>query len=441
MDALSILTAKRDGGVLSTPEIRYWVSGVTGGSIPDYQTAAWLMAVVLRGMNAEETLALTLAIRDSGERLDLSDLANGPAVDKHSTGGVGDKTTLVVVPMLAALGVPVLKMSGRGLGFSGGTVDKLESIPGFQTDISPEHAKRQVAEIGIALISQSARLAPADGVLYALRDVTATVESIPLIVSSIMSKKLAAGAGEIVLDVKVGRGAFMKTRAQAEELARALVDVGNRAGIPTSALLTGMEEPLGYSVGNALEVREAIDVLCNRPRSEQRFRSLCTELVAHTLVTTGRASSGEAARISAEHCLVSGSAAAKFEEMVRAQGGPDTLEETESALPRAGANLELRAAASGTVVDIDAEAIGKLAVRMGAGRFVKADRIDPAVGIVLKAKTGVKIQAGELLATLHLRASDAGNGNFLDALSHAYRIENPVVSRISTGSLVIQSIS
>jgi pyrimidine-nucleoside phosphorylase len=433
MNALEIIAGKRDGRELTAEEIGFFVRGVTEGRIPDYQASAWLMAVFLRGMTASETLALTLAMRDSGQRVDLSDLPNGPALDKHSTGGVGDKTTLVVVPILAALGVPMLKMSGRGLGFSGGTADKLESIPGFRTDLTIAEAKAQVIRIGAALIAQSAQLAPADGVLYALRDVTATVESIPLIASSIMSKKLAAGAARILLDVKVGRGAFMKTRERAEELARTLVALGTDAGVPTSAILTPMDEPLGAAVGNALEVAEALEVL--KPRSAEgaeslapataQFRRLCVELAAHGLVAVGKAANTVEGIAQAEQCLESGAAGDKFAEIVAAQGGPaGGLDAIASALPTAAQTASVRAEAQGVIIALAAEAVGGLAMEMGAGRAAKSDRLDPAVGIVLHCKTGDRVTQATELASLFLRAADADKIEaFASALRAAYSIE------------------
>ena len=423
MNIIDIIAKKRDGGALNADEIRFVVQSVTEGSLPDYQVSAWLMAVFLRGMSPSETFALTLAMRDSGERVDLSDLPNGPALDKHSTGGVGDKTTLVVVPILAAAGVPMLKMSGRGLGFSGGTIDKLETIPGFRTDLSIAEAKAQVRRNGAAIIGQSQSLAPADKALYALRDVTATVESVPLIASSIMSKKLASGGQRIVLDVKVGRGAFMKTQAQAQVLARELVRIGNQSGVPTSAVLTGMEEPLGRAVGNALEVREAVQILQNESGTETRFRELCLSLAAHGLVAAGKAKTESEGRERAEELLVSGQAAAKFAEIVAAQGGPDTPAAIIASLPIAPIQREVRTDQTGIIMGLDAAIIGHLSVAMGAGRQAKTDRIDPAVGIVLHAKTGDAVTPDKPLATLHLRAEDSGRAEeWAERLRAAYAV-------------------
>ncbi len=423
MKAYDVIAAKRDGRELTTEEIDFFVRGTVDGSVADYQASAWLMAVFLQGMTPRETLDLTLAMRDSGEHIDLSDLPGGPSLDKHSTGGVGDKTTLVVVPILAAAGVSMLKMSGRALGFSGGTVDKLEAIPGFRTDLSLEEAKAQVRRIGAALIAQSSQLAPADKILYALRDVTATIECIPLIASSIMSKKLAAGAQRIVLDVKVGRGAFMKTQQRAEELARALVAIGTGAGVPTSTLLTAMDEPLGRMVGNALEVREAIMTLRNPSEADARFRSLCVALAARGLVAVERARDVQEGAAEAERLLASGAAAAKLAQIIAAQSGPDSLDRVESALPVAPVQHPVSSEASGAIAGMDAEAIGRLAMALGAGRAAKSDPIDPAVGIELHAKTGAQVQMGQALATLHLRASDAPRAEeFAYTLRAVYQI-------------------
>lgn len=465
MNPVEIIARKRDGAELTAEEIGGFVRGVTDGSIADYQASAWLMAVYLKGMTARETRDLTLAMRDSGAKIDLSDLKNGPALDKHSTGGVGDKTTLIVMPILAALGVPMLKMSGRGLGFSGGTVDKLESIPGFRAELSVAEAKSQVERIGAALIAQSKELTPADGILYALRDMTATVASMPLIASSIMSKKLAAGAGRIMLDVKVGLGSFMKTQEQAEALARTMVALGEEAGVPTDAVLTAMDEPLGRMVGNALEVREALSVLQNDPESEPRLRALCVELAGHGLLDVGKVSTLEEGRRQAEQMLTSGRAAAKFAEIVAAQGGPDSCAAILAALPQAPVRLEVSVDCEGVVAGLDAEAIGRLAMKMGAGREKKGDRIDPAVGIILHAKTGDKVArlwehsriyralksvlraktreraAQGVLATLHLKAEDVvRTEDFTVPLRAAYRIVSPSEAPSPPTSLILGSI-
>lgn len=439
-----IIAKKRDGGELTAEEIRFLIAGVTTGALPDYQASAWLMAVYLRGMTEGETLELTLAMRDSGQIIDLSDTVDaacGPTLDKHSTGGVGDKTTLVVVAILAAAGVPMLKMSGRGLGFSGGTVDKLEAIPGLRTDLNMASAKAQVKRIGAALIGQTTKLAPADKILYALRDVTATIESIPLIASSIMSKKLASGGQRIVLDVKVGRGAFMKTRSQARTLAQELVRIGCGAGVPTSALLTAMDEPLGWMVGNALEVREAVQTLQNAAESEPRFRDLCLSLAAHSLVVVGKANTEQRGRDLAEEILASGQAADKFAQIIAAQGGPASCEAIIKSLPVAPLQFMVKSKSAGQVVALDAEAIGKLAVSMGAGRRIKSDAIDPAVGIELHMKTGMTVHCDQPLATLHLRLEDEKRlPEWTEIIQSAYTIQNTSEAYDSYASLVLELI-
>jgi pyrimidine-nucleoside phosphorylase len=440
MNVVDFISVKRDGGEHADAQIEAFIGGVTSGAIADYQISAWLMAVYLRGMTARETLTLTLAMRDSGQVIDLSDLPNGPAIDKHSTGGVGDKTTLVVVPIVAAADIPLLKMSGRGLGHSGGTVDKLESIPGFRTDLSVDAAKKQVAEIGAALIAQSAELAPADKILYALRDVTATIECLPLIASSIMSKKLASGGAKIVLDVKVGRGAFMKTRERAEALARMMIEIGNGAGVPTSALLTAMDEPLGRNIGNALEVQEALDLLAGSPDVDGLFRALCLDLAAHGIHLMGKAASETEAHQMAAEILASGRAANKFGEIVEAQGGHSTLSDIRKGLPQTEIRHPVLAESGGVVAGLDAEAVGRLAVSLGAGRAAKADRIDPAVGIALNRKTGDAVSAGEVLAVLHLRNADAERAEAFSAvLQKAYSI-TPEAQAPRRASLVIAAL-
>jgi pyrimidine-nucleoside phosphorylase len=449
MNVYDIIARKRDGGELNGEEISFFIKGVTDGSIPDYQASAWLMAVFLRGMSGREMLDLTLAMRDSGDQIDLSDLPGRPTVDKHSTGGVGDKTTLLVVPILAAAGVPVLKMSGRGLGFSGGTVDKLEAIPGLRVDLTIEQAKAQVRQVGAALLAQTGNLAPADKILYGLRDVTATVESIPLIAGSIMSKKLAAGAERIVLDVKVGRGAFMKTREQAELLAKILVGVGVGAGVPTVAILSRMDEPLGMAVGNALEIKEVVSFLqFGRPGKrdsllpdEIPFVDLCLELAAVGLMAAGKARTNVEAKKQAVKLLSSGAAGAKFAEIIAAQGGPKTLDELDASLPVAPVQHIVTADESGTVDSIDAERVGRLAMQLGAGRATKKDTIDPSVGIVLSCKTGATVHKGDPIATLHLRAEDASRTDALaETLREAFQIIPSQEASQRAGSLVLTHI-
>lgn len=421
MNFLSTLIKKRDGLQLSAAEIAEAVKGIVLSEVADYQTSALLMAMFLRGMTEQETLALTLSMRDSGETVDLSDLnfEGTPSLDKHSTGGVGDKTTLVVVPLLAAGGVPMLKMSGRGLGHTGGTIDKLASIPGFRTELTVLEAKAQTRKIGAALIAQSDSLVPADKILYALRDATGTIESVPLIASSIMSKKLASGAARILLDVKVGRGAFVESQAEAEKLARVMIRIGNGAGVPTGAVLTSMDEPLGKMIGNALEVKEALHVLTNRVEVEPRFRELCLILASHGFVATGKAKDETEGLQMATALLTSGKAAEKFAEISAAQGGPDTIEKIVASLPNAAVQHPIYADTEGFLHEMDAKVLGLLAMRVGAGRERKEDTIDFAVGIELCGKCGVKIANGELLAILHLTKNDTENR--LPELEKAFR--------------------
>lgn len=397
MRMLDILEKKKLGQELTEEEIGFFVAGYTAGSIPDYQAAALLMAIRLRGMSPRETVALTLAMADSGERSDLSFLP-GRKVDKHSTGGVGDKTTLIVGPMVAALGVPVAKMSGRGLGHTGGTLDKLESIPGFRISLPREDFVHNVQTIGISLIGQTGNLAPADKKLYALRDVTATVDSLPLIASSIMSKKLASGADAIVLDVKCGSGAFMKTLAEAHDLAQQMVDIGRLAGKETLALVTNMDRPLGHAVGNSLEVQEAIQTL--RGQGPQDLTDLCIELAA-AMLHLGQKGSLEDCRRLAAQTLVDGSALEKFRQLIQAQGGDERVLEDFSHFPRASKQLELRATESAYLQHMDSQRCGTAAMVLGAGRATKEDSIDHAAGLVLAVEPGAFVEQGQLLATLY----------------------------------------
>jgi pyrimidine-nucleoside phosphorylase len=398
MRAVDIITKKRDGGELSQAEIEFFVGGLTSGEIPDYQAAAWAMAVFFQGMTDRETTHLTLAMANSGDVLDLSDTVE-LAVDKHSTGGVGDKVTLVVEPLVSACGVPVGKMSGRGLSFSGGTIDKLESIPGFRTALSTEEFKRQLREIGVVLTGQSANLAPADGKLYALRDVTGTVNSIPLIASSVMSKKIAGGAQAIVLDVKVGSGAFMPTLAEARKLARAMVAIGRHAKRRVVALISDMNQPLGHAVGNALEVREAIETL--RGGGPDAFREHCLEVAAHLLVLARRARTTQSARAELSAALADGRAWDKFRQLVAAQGGEVEAVEQPDRLPTAALIEDVPAPRTGYLKQVDAREIGLSAVDLGAGRARKGDPIDHAVGLVIHYAVGDRVQKGEPLFTVH----------------------------------------
>ena len=398
MRALDIIIKKRENEELSKAEIDFFIKGFTTGEIPDYQASAWAMAVLLNGMNARETTDLTLAIAASGDTLDLSDVVD-IAIDKHSSGGVGDKTTLVVLPIVASCGLPVGKMSGRGLGFSGGTLDKLESIPGFNVDLSTEEFKRQLHDVGMVLSGQSADLAPADGKLYALRDVSGTVPSLPLIASSIMSKKIAAGAQAIVLDVKLGLGAFMETLAEARELAERMVAIGELAGRKTVALLSDMNQPLGHAVGNALEVREAIDTLHGGGPAD--FREHCLHVSAIMLVLGGRAENIDIARAMAEKALADGSGFAAFRKLIVAQGGDVSYVDNPEKLPTATLIESVASPHSGSISQIHARLVGEAAVALGAGRAKKDDPIDHAVGFIIQHKVGDRVEAGEPLFSVH----------------------------------------
>ena len=401
MRAVDIIATKRDGGELSREQIRYFIDAFTAGDLPDYQAAALLMAIYLRGMSRLETLELTLAMADSGARLDLSDVIEY-VVDKHSSGGVGDKTSLVVLPMVAACGVPVAKMSGRGLGFSGGTIDKLESIAGYRVDLSSEEFRTLAERYGLVLAGQSLSLAPADGKLYALRDVTATVSSLPLIASSIMSKKIAAGANGIVLDVKMGRGAFMTTLEDARALAQTMVDIGADAGRDVIAVISDMNQPLGEAVGNALEVEEAIAALNGRGPAD--LREHCLAIAAYMLQLAGRGArwaDQAATRGELEQVLDDGRALSKFRLMVEAQGGDVRMVDDPTRLPRAAIVEAFTAEAGGTIAAVDALAVAQAAHSLGAGRDKKGDPIDLAVGVKVHAKIGMTVQTGETLATIY----------------------------------------
>ncbi|ABZ82935.1 pyrimidine-nucleoside phosphorylase [Heliomicrobium modesticaldum Ice1] len=450
MRAYDIIAKKRDGGELTAEEIRFFIHGFAKGKpfvnqeanalrsgdeesldngerhcVTDYQAAAWAMAVFLRGMTEAETAALTEAMVTSGETVDLSPIP-GIKVDKHSTGGVGDTTTLILAPLVAAMGIPVAKMSGRGLGHTGGTLDKLESIPGLSIDLSREKFLAQVKDIHVAVAGQTANLVPADQKLYALRDVTATVESIPLIASSVMSKKLAAGADAILLDVKVGRGAFMKNQDDAKELARAMVAIGNRLGRRTAALLTAMEQPLGNAVGNALEVAEAIAILANRDECgfgpiSADLRTVTLELAARLAWMAGKADSVEAGLHLAETTLTSGAALERFRRFVAAQGGDSRVADApETLLPQASIRQPVRASHGGLVTALDAMAVGRAAALLGAGRQQKGDPIDPAVGVVIHKRIGDTVKAGDVLAEVF--ANDSRWQAAAQAVSDAYAI-------------------
>ncbi len=402
MRMYDIIDKKRLGGKLTKEEIAYFVKGYTDGSVPDYQASALLMAIAINGMDAEETTELTLLMAESGEMLDLS-VIKGVHVDKHSSGGVGDKTTLIIGPMVATLGIPVAKMSGRGLGHTGGTIDKLESIPGFNTSLSKELFFNNVNTLGLAVAGQTANLAPADKKLYALRDVTATVSSIPLIAASIMSKKLAAGADVIVLDVKTGSGAFMKTVDGATELARRMVDIGNNAGRKTFAIITDMNDPLGTAVGNALEVIEAIDAL--KGKGDAKLMEVVYTLASYMVFGAGKASTPEEARKMLEDTITSGKALETFAKFVKAQGGDDRYVYDPSLFKLGSLKEDLASDTEGYITNILADEVGIASLILGGGREKKDDVIDPGVGIIIHKKTSDKVAKGEPIATLF--ANDA----------------------------------
>ena len=396
MRMYDILNKKKHGEELTAEEIAFFVKGYTDGTIPDYQASAFTMAVCLRGMTAAETAALTDCIAHSGDTVDLSRFGT-LSVDKHSTGGVGDKTSLILAPIVAALGGKVTKMSGRGLGHTGGTVDKLESIPGYRTDLSPEEFLDQVERVGMSVIGQTGNLTPADKKLYALRDVTATVDSVPLIASSIMSKKLAAGSHSIVLDVKVGSGAFMKTPEEAETLAREMVKIGRLCGRNMAALLTDMDSPLGCAVGNAIEVQEAVGVLRGTVGGD--LREVCCALATQMVALVFQLTEAEAAA-RVEEALNSGAAYEKMKEWNAAQGGDVRYIEDPTLFPAARYRREVTASADGYLTAMDAEAIGGVAVLLGAGRAAKEDVIDHSAGILIAKKVGDQVEKGEVLCTL-----------------------------------------
>lgn len=403
MRAVDLITKKRDGGELTGQEIGWLIAGYTSGEVPDYQMAAWAMAVLFRGLNDRETTDLTLAMARSGDMLDLHDIAP-ISVDKHSTGGVGDKTSLVLGPLVASVGLPMAKMSGRGLSFTGGTLDKLESIPGFQVDLSTEAFRRAVREVGLAIVGQSADLAPADKPLYALRDVTGTVESMPLIAASVMSKKLAAGADCIVLDVKTGRGAFMKTVEQARELAQRMVAIGQHADRRVAAVITSMEQPLGNAIGNALEVKEAIATLQGHGPAD--FVELCLALGTELVLLASRALDAAAADRLLREALQSGAAWQKFRQFIAIQGGDVATVDDPRLLPEAITVEPIYAPRAGYIAHIDALELGLAVGELGGGRQRKEDLIDPSVGIVLEHKVGDAVAHGAPLVTVHATHAD-----------------------------------
>ena len=400
MRAVDIILRKRDGGALSRDEIRFFVAGVTDGTLPDYQASAFLMAVLLRGMTAEETAWLTEAMVDSGVRVDLGDIP-GPKVDKHSTGGVGDKTSLVLAPLAAACGLVVPMMSGRGLGHTGGTLDKLEAIPGFAVRLSIAELKAALSSVGCAMIGQTDAVAPADRKLYALRDVTGTVESIALISASIMSKKIAEGIDALVLDVKTGSGAFMKTAADARRLAGSLVSIGNACGVKTEAIVTSTEAPLGCAVGNALEVIECLEVLKGRGPAD--VIDVSAALTARMLVLGGVAADDADGERRARGALASGAGLDRFRRIIENQGGDPRVVDDYQRLPSAPERHVVRAPRSGYLTTLDARLVGEASVALGAGRDRVEDHVDPAVGIVLAARPGDQLREGDSVLELHYR--------------------------------------
>jgi pyrimidine-nucleoside phosphorylase len=419
MHVVDVIAAKRDGQSISSTDLHQLIRGYTAKEVPDYQMSAFLMAGYLRGFSFDETVALNDAMLASGDRLDLSQLT-GPTVDKHSTGGVGDSTTLVVAPLAAALGMQIIKLSGRGLGFTGGTLDKLESIPGMRTQLSDGDLIAQVGLIGLAVCAQTDDLDPADRALYALRDVTATVGNTALIASSIMSKKLAGGAHAILLDVKVGSGAFMKTVDDARELAKTCVALGTNAGRATRAVITDMSQPLANTVGNAVEVKEAIEAL--RGGSESRFVDLCLSLVGHLAALSGIAPDAERGRELAANALGSGAGLDRFRQLIEAQGGdPHVIDDT-SLLPTAPVVHDIQAPRDGWLAAADAEAIGRASGALGAGRETLGARIDPAVGLMLETKIGDRVRSGQPIGRILARSeasAQAGKQAVLAALSWA----------------------
>jgi len=433
---VDLILTKRSGGAHSRDEINFIIDGLMAESIKDYQLAAWLMAVCWQGMTLEETTNLTDAMASSGQVLDLS--AIGPVVgDKHSTGGVGDKTTLVFAPLLAAAGIPMAKLSGRGLGHTGGTLDKLEAIPGFNVNLSIARFIEQVKSVGAAIGGQTEEIAPADGKIYALRDVTATVESIPLIAASVMSKKVAAGANLIILDVKCGRGAFMETEEKARHLAEVMAQVGERLGRPVSAVVTDMEQPLGYAVGHTLEVVEALDTL--KGGGPPDLRELCLSLGALALVRSGKLATEREARLELERLIASGQALERFRQIIKAQGGNPAVIEEPGIMPQSKLQFAVPVPGKGRkwIERLDGRGIAEACKLMGAGRNKKGDPINLAVGIILKAKIGTAVEGGQPVATIHAD-SEADYRLALSRLSEAITysdspIPTPPVIRARVG--------
>ncbi len=434
MNIQEIIAKKRDNKELSKEEIEYFVTNYTNGTIPDYQAAALTMAIYLNGMSKEETTNLTISMAHSGEILDLSEL--GTVVDKHSTGGIGDKVTLILAPIIASLGIPVAKMSGRGLGYTGGTIDKLESIPGYKTNISIEQFKQNVKKIGISLMGQTLNLAPADKKLYSLRDTISATESIPLISSSIMSKKIAAGASKIVLDVTCGSGAFMKDISQAINLAQTMKEIGELAHKETVCVITSMEEPLGETVGNSLEVIEAINAL--KGNMEKDLQEVVLTLGAYMIKLAGKEVEGKTEKDIIEinkqkmlEQIQNGKALEKFKELVKNQGGDISYINNTELFKKATYIMKVKAEKNGYVKKLDAKTVGEISMHLGAGRMQKEDNIDPAVGIVLKKKIGDKVEKGETLAYIH--ANDEVKGKeAVEKLTNSYEIVEEKVQKTSS---------
>lgn len=431
---VDVILKKRNGQQLSKEEIELFVEGYTNGTIPDYQASAFLMAVYFKGMDAEEQAHLTMAMVNSGEQIDLSGI-DGIKVDKHSTGGVGDTTTLILVPLVAACGVPVAKMSGRGLGHTGGTLDKLEAIEGFHIELTKEQFMEQVNALKLAVIGQSGNLTPADQLIYALRDVTATVDSIPLIASSIMSKKIAAGADAIVLDVKSGEGAFMKTQEDALALAEAMVAIGNKVGRKTMAVLSDMSQPLGYAIGNSLEVQEAIDTL--QGKGPEDLTELCLALGSQMVVLGGGAKTLEEARVLLKEVMENGKALAIFGDLIEAQGGNPAVVSDLSLLPTAKFSRVIESTRAGYVTKIVADELGVAAMLLGAGRATKEDEIDLAVGITLHKKVGDAVEVGEALATIHANTTDSAQSAAL-ILKHMHIGNEYVAPPALIGEVIVK---
>jgi pyrimidine-nucleoside phosphorylase len=400
MRAVDVITKKRDGGALSRDEIQFFVAGVTDGSLPDYQASALLMAILLRGRTAEETAWLTDSMVHSGVRVDLSDIP-GVKVDKHSTGGVGDKTSLILAPLAAACGIPVPMMSGRGLGHTGGTLDKLESIPGFRVNLSLDEMKTALARTGCAMMGQTSEIAPADKKLYALRDVTATVESSPLISASIMSKKIAEGIDALVLDVKTGSGAFMKTEADSRRLAESLVSIGRAAGVRTEAIISSMDTPLGRAVGNALEVIECVEVL--KGSGPRDLVDVSLELTARMLLLGKAAADRADAERKVHDAIDSGAGLDRLRRIIEQQGGDPRIVDDYSRMPSVNGRHVIAAARSGFLTRVDAEVVGRASVALGAGRDRVEDQVDPAVGIIIRAKPGDEVRVGDAVLEVHYR--------------------------------------